>query len=369
MNNPFSRLKHYTPEANDAQENHATECLAACLVFSEKLRRAFIDFLFASNKGYQNTAISRVDVDTQYPIQDGFIDLVLELPHTFVVAVEVKVKQREDAEQLKKYRHWLDIVGKSHGHLFTLVRSPDSAFHPDQYGVHARRTWLGLYKFIQLVPQQYDLSEVETSLLKYFGKYLESEGIVSTYDTKDLLAFSAGLKAQRALTGIFDQVSASLKDVGFEPVFFKGRDDYWPQLMIACPEWRGMFGKGKNQRIALWFMIPGVWEADRHDFFFSIELWGEEDVSQWQTTKLKLPKWFDTLKSKGLDWSVSQTWRRHWPNMPASEIAFIPKRIHAHRCGEERFLIQSQPQGVDDLVKVLIARTLEYADLVSSLND
>jgi hypothetical protein len=52
MNNPFSRLKHYTVSGTDPQaraieqqENHATECLAACLVWSSRLRNEFIRFL------------------------------------------------------------------------------------------------------------------------------------------------------------------------------------------------------------------------------------------------------------------------------------------------------------------------------------
>ena len=93
MNNPFSRLKHFIPDENDSQENHATECLAACLVFSSRLRREFIDFLLGGKEKVEVGDESKIEVETQRPIeQGGYIDLVLESPEKFTVVVEVKVK-------------------------------------------------------------------------------------------------------------------------------------------------------------------------------------------------------------------------------------------------------------------------------------
>jgi len=74
MNNPFSRLKHYRVNATDPQtrateqqENHATECLAACLVFSSKIREAFLEYLLRDGKaifrGYMHEHSFPLSVD------------------------------------------------------------------------------------------------------------------------------------------------------------------------------------------------------------------------------------------------------------------------------------------------------------------
>ncbi len=60
MNNPFSRLKHYLPIEHDSQENHATECLAVCLVFSERMKKSFIQFLAGNDVKLGVEALSKV---------------------------------------------------------------------------------------------------------------------------------------------------------------------------------------------------------------------------------------------------------------------------------------------------------------------
>src|SRR5439155_6906502 len=83
MNNPFSRLKHYLRSEIDPQENHATECLAACLVFSSRLRDAFIRF-FLDGQGTGFTATGtevvtqqRIEPGYAETVEEGYIDLVL----------------------------------------------------------------------------------------------------------------------------------------------------------------------------------------------------------------------------------------------------------------------------------------------------
>ena len=153
MINPFSRLKHYLPDAIDPQENHATECLAACMVFSERIRASFIEFLSGGELKLVVDAPSEVEVVTQQSTESGgFIDLVLHQDGKLIVAVEVKVKCLEDdrhRSQLRNYRKWVDDHTGTKGYLFTLVRNPDNAFHPEQFGADGRRTWRALYKFFQ----------------------------------------------------------------------------------------------------------------------------------------------------------------------------------------------------------------------------
>jgi hypothetical protein len=172
---------------------------------------------------------------------------------------------------------------------------------------------------------------VETSLVKNLCEYLESEGIVSTYETKDLRLYAGGLKAQRAVEGILNQLDSRLRTEGFECVFEHGKKDSWPHLKIEHPDWKKIFGKGQNQKIFLWFTVPGIWEAGLHDFAFDIELWLEEHGNNWQFVSSRLPKWLGALKSQGFDWTVWETWSRESPNTPAKEIQSEPKRICASK--------------------------------------
>ena len=214
-----------------------------------------------------------------------------------------------------------------------------------------------------------DLSDVERNLIINLCEYLESEGIVSTYETKNLLSYSDGLKAQKAVTAIFNQVSSRLQADGFDSVLTDHKRDFWPRLAIEHPDWRRIFGKGKNQKIAAWFMVPGVWDAKRHDFYFEIDLWREEHGNDWQLARSKLPKWLEALKLLDFEWNVAQTWSRERSNTPASEIQLEPKRIYAYRSGKgaEIFLNQDKPQNEDELVDLLVNHAKRYAKIVSSL--
>ena len=371
MNNPFSRLKHYIPDGNDPQENHATECLAACLVFSPRLRAAFISFLFSHQPDFQMGDVHQVEVTTQYTIPgDGYIDLLLEQPGKFLLAVEVKVRSQENCDhhrdQLGKYSGWLGAQKGLEGYLFTLVRNPDSAFDPKEYGACARRSWWELYKHLQKTMGHNDLSDVESTLIRNLCEYLESEGIVTTYETRNLLSYSDGLKAQKAVKAIFNQVSSRLEVDGFKSVFVDTTKETWPRLEIGHPNWESIFGKGKNQNIWLWFMVPGIWDATRHDFLFDIQLWPVDDRKDWQLTKPKLANWFQILRAAGFDWSVWGKGDRKRDNMTDTET---PNRIAAYSRQRDTMILLNQdlPQGEDQLVDLLVIQAKRHAEIISSL--
>ena len=195
MKNLFSQLKNYLPNYLDPQENYTTECLAACLMLSSKVRRVVIEYLVGDDRVAVES--SELEVATQEPIEDGYVDLVLQQNGRFVIAVEVKVNSPEDCDhhrnQLRNYKKWLD-KREPVGRLFTLVRNEDDAFQSQKYGADGRRTWFGPYKRFQTMLRDNDLHDVESSLIKNFCDYLESEAIVSTYEVTDLLSYAAGLK-------------------------------------------------------------------------------------------------------------------------------------------------------------------------------
>jgi hypothetical protein len=377
MNNPFWRLKHYTVSGTDPlaraieqQENHATECLAACLVFSSRLRNAFIRFLLNGDR----TGFTSADTEvvTQQTIEGGYIDLVLRQKGNLVMAVEVKVKSPENCDhhrhQLQNYKKWLDQQeGEPHHLLFTLVRNEDGRFHPEQYGADGRRTWRALYECFKKMLGSNDLSDAESSLIENFRDYLEREAIVSTYEIKDLLSYAAGLKARKAVTGIFSQISSRLETEGMNIVAIEDRKDYWPQLRIVHPNWESIFGEGENRKIALWFSVPGVWKATQHAFHPQIELWHEDHGNVWEVVRSKLPVWLDSLKSRNFKWSVFRTWNDWRESTPAKEITVEPRGIAAWRDEDCIILSQSQLQSEDALIDVLVNRIKDYASIVDSL--
>ncbi len=369
--NPFWRLKHYLPDKIDPQENHATECLAACLVFSARIRTAFIRFLLGDDNSEVYSSgtevITQLSIESDNGSTGGYIDLVLQNDTKFVIAVEVKVKAREDGEQIRKYSEWLDKQHTDETYLFTLVRNADKAFQPEQYGANGRRTWRALHKYFQEVLKEDDLSEVEQSLITNFCDYLESEAIVSTYQTKDLLSYAVGLKAREAVTGIFSQIASRLEADEFAAISVEGRKNHWPQLRIQHPEWEKIFGKGQNWKIALWFSIPGIWKAEHYELWPEIELWHKDHGNDWQFIKSKLPVWLNKLKSEKYQWSVFQTWEKAHDNISWEEIWFEPKKIVASKDGTSIALNQESPQSEDVLVDSLVKWAKEYSAVVESL--
>src|SRR5205814_2183837 len=193
-------------------------------------------------------------------------------------------KSPENSDQLLKYKNWLNQQ-KGERLLFSLLLNEDKTFHPERYGATGRPTWWALYKSLKQMLGANDLSEVESSLVENFCDYLESEAIVSTYETKDLLSYAAGVKARNAVSGMFNQIASRLGPDGFETSSTEDRRDYWPQLRIQHPRWNKIFGNGNNEKISLWFQVPGIWEADKHAFGIDIELWHQLHGNDWRLAK------------------------------------------------------------------------------------
>lgn len=367
MNNPFSRLKHYLPDKLDPQENHATECLAACLVLSNQVRIAFVQFL--SNKIQINTSAD-IEVTTQLPITPGgFIDLLLEQPGKFKIAVEVKVKSPENCphhrEQLENYKKWLK--NNSNGLLFTLVRDKDTTFSPEKFGADGRYTWRNLRDYFRDLGKT--ASDTDSNIIKNFCEYLESEGIVKNYEAKDLLNYAAGIKAREALDGIFNQVRSRLEVEKFATrVIDDGKTDCWPRMEVQHPDWETIFGKGDNWKIFLWYAIPGIWgrtSEEQHGFLPEIMLQRIDHQNDWEYIKSKLPEWEKNLKSKGFGWSVNHTWKQQ-SNTEAVKIQSQPKYIACSRESDGLNASAFSPTE-DELVSQLVNRVKRHAEIINSL--
>jgi hypothetical protein len=375
MNNPFSRLKHHGVRENNPQENHATESLAACLVFSESLRRIFIQFLFREQPDSMPDDLSGVEIETQQWEQGvGYFDLVLKRPNVFTIIVEVKVEAAEDDGQLKKYRSWLDKqAGRTR--LFTLVKNFNTDFNPKDFGADGRHTWRELHGCFQKALKNDGLSDVEISLIENFSDYLESEGIVSTYKTKDMQCYSAGLNAQKAVASILGQVGGKLKADGYEHVLIDGNQFRWPQLKIKHPGWNSVFGNGDNYKVVFWFTVPAIvgWGADKHTFYPELCLWNADHGNDWPRAKANLSKWATKLEVElGFTIWIQDHWNRTPTPIAAGGtggLASAPWRIFACR---DKDIINAEGDSVpgeSELVARLLEQAKGYSKIILSLAD
>jgi hypothetical protein len=373
MNNPFLRLKHYLRGEIDPAENHATECLAACLVFSPRIRDTFINFLF---RDAGNTNCSDTEIETQAYLDTGrCIDLVLRKTGKFVVAVEVKVGSPEDrrhSEQLTCYRKWLNAQGEPVKRLFTLVQNAKPDFRPGDHGADDRRTWAELHKVLQELSKNNELSDSESSLVTNFCGYLEEEEIVSTYDINNLLDFDKGLKARAAVNSLFKQLSAQLEQKQFRCESDVDKKDSWPQLRIQRPQWERIFGKGDNWKVLLWFCVPGIWGQSVGKYAFSpdLQLWHKDHGNSWRSVRPKLASWVTKLNSQGFSSSVYQkSWYKSRDIVSMNEIEAEPKQLSASREVDNIELDQDHMLSEDELLRLLMDRVIEYANIVDLLGD
>ena len=301
MQNPFHRLKHYRPGENDAKENHTTEALAACLVFSEDFRAKFLEFLFGGKTNVPDALAdaSQVEVATQHSTKDsGIVDLLLRT-HRFGVVVEIKVGAREDErhnEQLDNYTNWLrEEFGERKWALFTLVRNADAKF---KHAWARRRVWSDLFEVTEAFIQKYGTS-TDKALLRAFCEYLTLEGVVDNMDYSKLVDYGKGWAADKALEGLLRQTKERLElniddletdiemKVGEAPCFLFGRSS-----------WENIFGTGFNNKVTAWFCTP-ITEPDCNEceFRLGIQLWSKWHRNDWDYTVKLLPVWLQRFEN------------------------------------------------------------------------
>jgi hypothetical protein len=365
MNNPFQRLKHYSRDNLDPKENHATECLAACLVFSEKMRVAFLNFLFGREVV---ESAGTINVVTQQPIEGGYLDLVLQDPGKLVIAVEIKVGSPEDGDQLTRYATWLKGQPELNRYLFTLVRSANRSFDPISFGAEGRETWKNWYSQLRRMLKEEELSDCEVSLARHFCEYLEKENIVNTYNVGDLGAFAAGVQARKAVAGIFSEVGDRLQQEGFETFFVEHKTNEWPRLSIKHPDWKRVFGGEENWKLTLWFCVPGIWEATEHKFYLEIDLWHEAHRNSWKETQPKIANWVKLIEEQGFQVEMFTNWTKSQRLEPSTDVSSQPKRIIAFEKNNPGVVID-RGTAIDEneLVQELACGAKRYAAIVKSL--
>jgi hypothetical protein len=372
MQNPFIQLRKYPEGLSNPKENRATETLAACLVFSLEVRREFLNFLFDGERRFENKDMLDYAVSTQQQTADGdWVDLLIEKEGEESIVVEVKVEDGEDGEQIESYVKWLKSTKKgTHQYVFHLVKKHNPAFNITVYGGKKHHIWEELYGYFK---KQY-FEPTDASLIEHFCNYLEVEGIVSTWNPKDILPYGPGLVANRALRNLFEQVEKRLDESQEADWRYTTkivmRDEEWPRLEIGRTSWKSIFGeKGYLNKVYAFYAIKDVWESTANEFRFEIHLWDRR--CDWDLTEPKLPKWLEKLRqerfvlearlkgSKSLEADIDG----HKFSEPPERIAASSSNVAIEKISTN----QIETLSSEALVEEVYRRVLKHCDIVSQL--
>ena len=288
-NNPFLRFKHYRTDqkSNDARENHATESLAACLVFSDVIRAEFLNFLFENEIHFTPEKASAFLVSTQAETSRGkWVDLLLEEPDECAIVVEVKVRAPEDGIQIKEYVQWLSSTKKGEHYVFSLVQNPDGNFDIRKFGGKRRSTWRELTDLFKIIQTKH--AETDAAVLAaHLCNYLEAEGIMSNWTPKEIAAYASGIKAKHAVETLFNQVATQLTDRDQDfTTRIVIKDDQWPRLEIGRTTWESIFGKlGYLNRLHVFYETTAAWGGEEESFYFELQLWNKYHQADWSLTR------------------------------------------------------------------------------------
>jgi hypothetical protein len=369
MQNPFLRLKHYAPPS----ENHATEVLAACLSLSDNLKREFVLFLFRDKPPFDPAEAGGFEVATQQQLGAyGIVDLLLEQSGIRNIVVEVKVDEKEDGAQIRKYRDWLDKTRSGEKYVFSLVKR-EGEFDITAFGGDGRGTWWDLYKWFGDRKQEF-VEESEIKILGDFHNYLEVEGIVSDWQPKQIVDYGKGIVAQKALRTVFERVEEKLLDLDqgyLTKIFF--RDDEWPRLEIGMESWTPIFGStGYLNKLYIYYETVAAWEGKGEQFHFTIYLWNKWHRSNWERTQSQLRYWVPYLKSKMFEHRTRLTRTRDLESKGADEYTFPepPLSITARASNPElSYISESEIVSMtsDQLVDEIFRRAIHHCDVISGL--
>jgi hypothetical protein len=371
MQNPFVKLKQYRRDATDPLENHATETLAACLSFSDNIKREFIRFLFAGKMPFDTADAESFEVSTQAQLGGyGTVDLLLEVPGKYNAVIEIKVGAPEDAEQIKRYRRWLEDTKEGTKYVFSLVRTPNAELHIEACGGNGRRKWRDLYDFFSRQKKGF-VEESEKKIIDCFCNYLEAEGIVSTWTPAQIVDYGKGVIARKALQTLFERVEERLLAQNTPYLAtMQMPERQWPRLEVGMKSWTAIFGaKGYLQKVYVYYQTKAVWEGEAEGFYFEIVLWQKHHRHDWKMTALKLPQWIGVLKKNKFDhWTILKGAREL--EKDASNHNFLEPPSYICACATDRKVayigeVEIVKASDTELVDRVFDRTLQHCAVVS----
>src|ERR1035437_1777330 len=329
--NPFSRLERYQDSGNEAKENRATECLAACLQLSDEFRAFFISFLYSGNAPEAVKYTSADDVYTQHWIdnddtENGYLDLLIQSKGRFTIVVEDKVGATESTHQFEKYLGWLR---RQSGEklLCGLVQYPDNTIEEATIKKMRRFTWQALFE--ALLDNKTHFAGTDFTLAEAFCDYLNQKGIVMNYTPHDILGYGQGWKAEDALYSVFEAVKDrfDLKEHTHRIVTHRNE---WPRLEIGRQSWEEkVFGPGYNNKVYLFWCVPGIWGWDQKNgsFYLELRIWDKWHQNSWKMIQPKLAGWGKSLVGKGFTYSIDDEVPPSSMIKPLASLLAPPKTI------------------------------------------
>lgn len=374
MQNPFLRLKRYRRSAIDPRENHATEILGACLALSDNLKREFVVFLFDNNPPFEPAEAEAFEVGTQQQLGGyGTVDLLLESAGIRNIVVEVKVDAKEDGNQIKKYRQWLDDTKKGENYVFSLVKR-EGEFDIKSFGGYGRRTWRKLYEWFSSRKKEF-VEASEIKILEQFCNYLEVERIVSIWQPKQIADYGKGVIARKALRTLFEQVGEKLSELNENEYLTEVviRDDEWPRLEIGMKSWIPIFGsKGNLNKLRMYYQTVAVWEGEAERFYFEVRLWNKWEKGDWRETESQLRYWIPYIRSKKFHHWTCLKGSRNLEEKGADEHPFTePPSWIAAWAGDPKvsYIEESEMLKMTDgqLVDDLFHRAVFHCEIISGL--
>lgn len=378
MQNPFQCLKRFRPVEKNPLEDHATESLAACLVFSENYRAKFLEFLFGGKSQIPAalSAAGQVQVLTQHVIECGRLDLLLQAGNDFGVVVEVKVGAGQEASQLHKYEDWLQRTfgrdprdGRNRWKLFMLVRKNDPNFDG---GVATIFTWDKLHEFTQGIAANEVDGSTDRLMLEALCEYLSLEGVVVNADYTRLVDYGKQGAAEKALGALFtatkDFVEHDVEDLlapqksappGGVPNFQFGRQS-----------WAKLFGEaGSNNKVYVWIgtsASDAELKSDQCRFHFVIWLWCNAHGQDWNVIRTRLPTWLDHLSGReGRAGSEFKHRSLTWDRTQAGVLD--ERRIYCFWQGKPLLVDAERLKDHESVAHELAGRIVECIKLVDGL--
>lgn len=372
MQNPFQCLKRFRPVEKNPLEDHATESLAACLVFSQNYLAKFLVFLFREEKLIPLALrdISQVQVITQHVVECGRLDLLLQAGSDFGVVVEVKVGAAQDASQLKKYEDWLQrTFGPERWKLFMLVRNRAQGFDGGNATIY---TWDELHTFTQGIAARESDGSTDGLMLGAFCKYLSLEGVAMNADYTKLVDYGKGWAAERALEALFattrNLVRQSVGDL-LEPRNFAPAGGV-PSYQFGRQSWGKLFGEaGWNNKVYVWIgtsASDATCPSDHCKFDFVIWLWCKAHGQDWNLIRTQLPTWLDHLS--GQDGRAGSEFKKRpltWDRTQAG--ALDERRIYCFWQGNPLLVDAERLKDHESVARELASRIAKCIKLVDGL--
>lgn len=179
MESIFSKIKSYTPTIKrDSKEDYLTELFAFILQKVEGLSNSYCEFLMkkSNDTNIVNTISNseEVNIETQYAVESGRIDLLIEYPgYKFIC--EHKIYSSLSCNQINKY--YDDLKKTSNDKIDTVLITVSKLQHTQEANV--KLIWGDICKFLEgfLINNEKLIDPVDQFLVEQVIDYLKEQGL------------------------------------------------------------------------------------------------------------------------------------------------------------------------------------------------